>query len=151
MKRTRRHGFSLLEVLLATSILVGSSIVLLELVTIGSRHASAARNLSKSELICQTKLNEILSRAAPVEAVRPTPVENEPSWVYWVELRPIGRDDLVALEVTAAFEPAPAKQSARFTLVRWVREPRSQAEGDRQNASAPGSSLPSGVAGAPNP
>lgn len=151
MIRARRHGFSLLEVLLATSILVGSAIVLLELVTIGSRHASAARNLSKSELICQTKLNEILSRAAPVEAVRPTPVENERPWVYWVELRPIGRDDLVALEVTAAYEPAPEKQSARFTLIRWVREPRSKARADRQNASSPPPSLPSGVAGAPTP
>ena len=40
MTRSRRHGFSLLEVLLATSILIGSAIVLVELVTIGNRHAS---------------------------------------------------------------------------------------------------------------
>jgi Tfp pilus assembly protein PilV len=130
MSRNRRHGFSLLEVLLATSILIGSAIVLLELVTIGNRHASSARDLARSQLICQTKLAEILAHLAPVETVRPTPVEGEPEWVYWVDLRPTSQSDLVALEVNTAHESAPQKQSARCTLVRWVRDPRSQRPGD---------------------
>jgi len=126
MSRKGRHGFSLLEVLLATSILIGSAIVLLELVTIGNKHARSARDLTKSQLICQTKLNEILAGAIPAEAVRPTPIEDDPEWVYWVELSPIQKDGLVALEVNVAHEPVPPKQSARFKLVRWIHEPPNQ-------------------------
>jgi type II secretory pathway component PulJ len=123
MTLRRRHGFSLLEVLLATSILIGSAIVLMELVSIGSRHASSARDLVKSQLICQTKLNEVLARVVPAETVRPTPVEDEPEWVYWIDVQPLKQPGLVALEVNAAHEPQPNKQSARFTLIRWVRDP----------------------------
>ena len=133
----RRKGFSLLEVLLATSILIGSAIVLLELVTIGNRHASSARDLAKSQLICQTKLNEILARISPLEAVRPTAVEEDAKWVYWIELRPIEQSELVALEVNAAYQPSPEKQSAQFTLVRWLRDPRSQTNGPTPSTQSP--------------
>jgi type II secretory pathway component PulJ len=118
-----RRGFSLLEVLLATSILIGSAIVLIELVSIGSRHATTARDLAKSQLICQTKLNEFLAHVVPAEAIRPTPVDDEPEWVYWVEVQPLKQAGLVVVEVSAAREPASRKQSARFTLTRWVRDP----------------------------
>src|SRR5476651_939912 len=86
MTRGPRHGFSLLEVLLATGIMIGSAIVLMELVSIGSRHASSARDLAKSQLICQTKLNEILAHVTPIETSPPTPCEDDPKWMVWVDL-----------------------------------------------------------------
>jgi len=141
MRLGRRQGFSLLEVLLATSILIGSAIVLLELVSIGSRHASSARDLTKSQLICQTKLNEVLARVAPVETVRPMPVEDEPEWVYWIDVLPLKQPGLVALEVNAAHERQPNKQTARFTLVRWVRDPQFNKASETQ-AAQPEQSLP---------
>jgi hypothetical protein len=124
MTRRARHGFSLLEVLLATGIMIGSAIVLMELVSIGSRHASAARDLAKSQLLCETRLNEILAHVERIEPSRPTPCEDDPQWVVWVDLRPLPQAGFVALEVNAAREPKPQKQSARFTLVRWVRDPK---------------------------
>lgn len=130
--RARRDGFSLLEVLLATSILIGSSIALLELVMIGNRHANSARDLSRSQRICQTKLNEILSGLAPLEVVRPTEVDGELGWVYWVDLRPLEQSELTVLEVSAAHQPTPEKQSARFSLVRWVNAPRDPADPSSQ-------------------
>lgn len=151
MTHGRRRGFSLLEVLLATSILIGSAIVLLELATIGNHHASSACNLSQSQLICQTKLNEILARAVPAEAVRPTALEDNPQWVYWVDLRPVSQSDLVALEVSAAYQPTPQKQSARFTLVRWVRDPRSQVNPGSQKPSPDSPPTSPEVAGGPIP
>ncbi|MBI3836470.1 MAG: hypothetical protein HY288_00875 [Planctomycetia bacterium] len=131
-----RYGFSLLEVLLATGIMIGSAIVLMELVSIGSRHASSARDLAKSQLICQTKLNEILAHVARIEPSRPTPSEDDPQWVVWVDLRPLPQSGFVALEVSAAHEPKPQKQSAKFTLVRWIRDPQARDNIDQQNASA---------------
>ena len=130
MTRSSRQGFSLLEVLLATSILIGSAIVLVELVTIGNRHASSARELSKSQLICESKLNEVLAHAAPVAQVRPTPSEEDPRWVVWIDLVPTVHEGLVALEVNAAYEPTPKKQRSRCTLVRWVRDPKGKSHPD---------------------
>jgi hypothetical protein len=139
MRCARRSGFSLLEVLLATSILIGSTIALLELVTISNRHASSAQNLSKSQLICQSKLNEILAGAAPLEAVRSMPVEEDPQWVYWVELRSPEQEGFVAVEVGAAHEPVPQKQSSRFTLIRWLPDPRANGrDGEKSSPAAAG-------------
>ena len=151
MNLRRRHGFSLLEVLLATSILIGSAIVLLELVSIGSRHASSARDLVKSQLICQTKLNEVLARVVPVETVRPTPVEDEPEWVYWIDVQPLKQPGLVALEVSAAHEPRPNKQSARFTLVRWMRDPQAGKAIENQSTPTDLNAAPTDVSGGPKP
>jgi general secretion pathway protein I len=141
MTRRTRHGFSLLEVLLATAIMIGSAIVLMELVSIGSRHASAARDLARSQLICQTRLNEILAHVERIEPSRSTPCEDDPQWVVWVELRPLPQSGFVALEVSAAREPKPNKQSARFTLVRWIRDPQSRDNSSPENTSVGAASM----------
>ncbi len=142
MSHARRHGFSLLEVLLATGILVGSAITLMELASIGNRHAASARDLARSQLICQTKLNEIICGLAPAETVRPTPLEENPRWVYWVDVQPADQPGLLVLEVGAAHEPLGRKQSARFTLLRWIRDEQSHT-GD--SLPAPATATPRGV------
>ncbi len=129
MRRSQRRGFSLLEVLLATGILIGSAIVLMELASIGMRHAASARDLSHAQLICQSKLNEIVAGVAPAETVRPMPCEDDVRWIYWVNVRPTERAGLVLLEVGVAQELTPRRQTNRFTLVRWIRDPKSQDDG----------------------
>lgn len=128
MRRSRRRGFSLLEVLLATAILVGSSVVLMELASIGMRHAASARDLSQAQRLCQSKLNEIIVGVAPTETVRPMPCEEDPRWTYWVNVQPAERAGLVKLEVGVAQELASRKQLNRFTLVRWIRDPKTKEE-----------------------
>src|SRR5262245_33078232 len=51
--RRARAGFSLMEVLMATSMLLASVIVLGELAGIGRRNASAARELATAEILCE--------------------------------------------------------------------------------------------------
>ena len=151
MKRSGRQGFSLLEVLLAAGILFGSVIVLMELASIGNRHAASARDLSRSQLICQTKLNEIVSGLAPAELVRPTPLEDDQRWVYWVDVLPAEQPGLLVLEVSAAYEPVGRKQTARFTLVRWIRDPRSKDRGSSPSSSPPDATPGGIVRGGPLP
>ncbi len=124
MKHRRRQGFSLLEVLLATAMLIGAAVVLMELASIGNRHAASARDLAKSQLLCQTKLDEILCGQAPAETVRPTPIEGDPRWVYSVDVLPAEQPGLVVVEVTTTFKPAERVERYRFSLVRWMRDPR---------------------------
>ncbi len=123
MRRRGRRGFSLLEVLLATAMLIGATVVLMELASIGNRHAASARELTKSQLLCQSKLNEILCGQAPAESVRPTPVEGDPKWVFWIDVTPAEQPGLVIVEVTTAFQPLERVQRYRFRLVRWMRDP----------------------------
>ena len=63
MNQPRRSGFSLMEVLLATGILLGSLIVLGQLATVGRKHAHDAETLTTAQLLCQSKLNEILKQS----------------------------------------------------------------------------------------
>jgi len=131
-ERFRRTGFSLMEVLLATSLLLGCLVVLGELAAVGRRHAYDAEHLTAAQLICQTKLNEILAGVELVSSVQDQPLEEAPGWVYSVEVESLDRLGLASVRVTVsedlseldgAANPRPAKQ---FTLTRWIRDPYQQ-------------------------
>ena len=129
MKRPRRTGFSLMEILLATSILLGSLIVLGNLAAVGRMHAEDADGLTTAQLICQTKLNEILAGLEPIRPVENEPLADAPSWVYSVEVESVDRLDLASLRVTVSEDVAElddATQGRRgewFALTRWIRDP----------------------------
>ncbi|MCA9023769.1 MAG: prepilin-type N-terminal cleavage/methylation domain-containing protein [Planctomycetaceae bacterium] len=68
-----RSGFSLIEVILATAILMGSVVVLGELAGIGRRQAQRGRDFAEAHERCELLLNEILLGLKPL-----LPVEQEP-------------------------------------------------------------------------
>jgi len=131
MKRSRPAGFSLLEVLLATSILLGSAIVLGELASIGRQHVNSAEETANAQLICQTKLNEILAGIARPESIEKRTVENQPGWVYSVDVEPIGQAGmpsgpqlgLALLRVTVSQDVPDDQRGRQFSLVHWIRDP----------------------------
>lgn len=69
----KRSGFSLIEVILATAILLGSVIVLSELAGIGRRQSQRAQLHSKAQELCERTLGEVLNGDRPA-----LPVEDEP-------------------------------------------------------------------------
>jgi len=123
MKRSKRGGFSLLEVLLATSILLGSAVVLGQLVSLGSRSARLARDEAAAERIARTQLDEIAAGIVSAETDRASPVDGEPGWVISVKQTPVEKSDLIALEVTVRRESDQRRPPRPFTLVRWIRSP----------------------------
>lgn len=118
-----------MEVILATAILLGSIVVLSELAGIGRYYILSVEDYTTAQLLCQSKLNEILSGAAPVEEVQQRVLENNPAWTYTVEVDPIRGIELAALRVTVTKQPGdPSVQSMRgkprsFSLVRWIPDP----------------------------
>lgn len=68
-----RGGFSLIEVILATAILLGSVVVLGELASMGRRQAEKGKKLAAAQQLCEQTLNEVLLGLRPLE-----PVEQEP-------------------------------------------------------------------------
>lgn len=69
----KRPGFSLIEVIIATAILLASVVVLSELAGIGRRQSQRADLQTQAHEVCQRTLNEILLGDRPT-----TDVENEP-------------------------------------------------------------------------
>lgn len=72
-RSSSRSGFSLIEVILATAILMGSVVVLARLVGMGRDQASKAAIQTKSQQLCENTMNELLLGLRPLE-----PVDSEP-------------------------------------------------------------------------
>lgn len=119
----RRSGFSLLEVLVATGVLLACVVLLMQLSYLGRRRAETAEVLSTAQRLCQNKLNEMLCGVSPITAVDNQPLEDETDWTFSVEITPISRG-LSAVRVSVA-QPTPDGQQGqpKFALVRWVRSP----------------------------
>ncbi|MEZ6129602.1 MAG: hypothetical protein R3C59_13045 [Planctomycetaceae bacterium] len=64
-----RSGFSLIEIILATAILMGSVIVLARLAGMGRSMAQKASLLSHAQRICERTINEIVLGERPLQAV----------------------------------------------------------------------------------
>lgn len=142
MNRRRRSAFSLLEVMLATTVLLGSVIVLSHIAFVGTAHMDSAEQYAAAHLACQTRMNEMLSGALPIEEVRNQAIPELPGWGMTVKVESANQSGLLALQVTAAEQPAEqpttettaqvsaATQQAsgtgkQFTLVRWILDPES--------------------------
>ena len=123
MRRKNRSGFSLLEVLLATSILLGSTIVLGELVSLGSRSARLAQDEATAERIARTRLDEIAAGLVPAESDEGSPVDGQPGWVVSMKPTQVESADLLAIEVTVQRESDEGRTARPFLLVRWIRNP----------------------------
>jgi Tfp pilus assembly protein PilV len=126
MIRRRRAAFSLMEVLLAVSILVGCLIVLGELAAVGRQHARDAEQLTAAQLFCRSRLNEIASGAAPLESQPAAAVPGLPGWSWEVQVEPLGEYDVLSVTVTvsrdqpAALDTPTARKGKSFALTRWV-------------------------------
>jgi prepilin-type N-terminal cleavage/methylation domain-containing protein len=117
-----RRAFTLLEVLLALAILVGSLAVIGELGRMGLRNARRAAALAIAQLYCESKLAEITSGVATPSAVANTPLETDPAWVYSVAIEPTADLGLITVRVTVAENVPPGSDPTEFTLVRWMPE-----------------------------
>ena len=78
-RRNSRHGFSLMEVILATAMLMGSVVVLARLVNMGRNQAVRAAEYTEAHQLCEATLNEIvlgLRSAEPADDVPLIAVED---------------------------------------------------------------------------
>ncbi|MBN2579941.1 MAG: prepilin-type N-terminal cleavage/methylation domain-containing protein [Pirellulales bacterium] len=126
--RAKRSGFSLLEVVLALAILTGAIAVLGELARLGLRHAAAARDMTRAQLLCKSKMAEITSGIEPPVAVQNAPFDEEyladdVRWLYSVELQQIDQDGLVAVRVTVAQDVPTGRRPVACCLTQWIPDP----------------------------
>jgi len=122
----RSAGFSLLEVILALAILAGAMVILGELARQGLRYAERARDVTQAEMICQSKLAEIISSSSTPTASAASPVETDPSdnqkWLCSVDVSPLSQQGLLAVRVTVTKDTDQA-QPLEVSLTRWMVDP----------------------------
>lgn len=126
-----RHGFSMLEMLLALAILGASLAILAQLADVGTSAAREARALALSRVVCQTKLSELLLNVTAGQTPAPivgAPVEAFDSqstlaFTYNVEINPSPLDGMLAIRVTVQAYGGNDEVLATYALDRWLIDP----------------------------
>ncbi len=127
--RARRRGFSLLEAILAMTILTSAIVVLGELVRMGSRHAALARDVTQAQFLCESTLNEIAAGlSGGATATTDAPIDaslagGNPNWVYSVAVGALEVPGLIAVQVTVRKNEPANKRPASYSLTRWMKDP----------------------------
>lgn len=115
-----RRGLSLLEVILAVAILGGCLAVTGELVRMGVRHAEEARELTRAQLLCESKMEEIAAGVTALESASMVPFETDPDWTYTVDVSPLDTQQLTLVRVTVQELESDRLYPITFTLSRWI-------------------------------
>jgi type II secretion system protein I len=151
----RRKAFSLLEVIISLAILVVALTALGELMRMGLRSATQARELSRATMLAETKLAQITSGVVPPDPVSGAAFEDEPGWLYSIEILEAGTPELLAVQVSVQRDVPAEQQMVSCSLVRWVSNPSAQTtamdslQDSSSSSSSSGSSSGSGTGGTP--
>lgn len=121
--KTKRRGFSLLEVVLAIAILAVAMAALGELLRTGMNNAGKARDLATAQLEAETTMSELMAGIMPFQSSTNVPCPNDPSWLYSVTVEPHAQPDLYMVTVTVYRDTLDPTGRNEFTLVRWARDP----------------------------
>lgn len=148
--RSLRTGFSLLEILLATSMLVIAITALSHLSSVGRQHLSGASKRTVAVRLAANKMARLAAGIEPLEEHQTQPLSEDPDWECALELRPVADGELVEVRVgvrpladAQAFAGDPAiagREKPWFYVARWMAP---HAVPRRSAPSAPSSSPPS--------
>ncbi|MEZ6130909.1 MAG: hypothetical protein R3C59_19740 [Planctomycetaceae bacterium] len=122
--RQRRTGLTLLEVLLATSIFLGSITAILQVLRVGHESRLSARLDAEAALLCESLMGEYLSGMSPlaedVETPFPSPHDQ---WVYTTTIEDGPGTSLLKLTVLVEHKPNGQDATTYFQLSRLMRDP----------------------------
>ena len=123
IRRLGQPGLSLLEVILSLTILAVSLVALSQLVAVGTRSAANARDLTRAQLLCESKLAELSMSSVALTSQQQVQFETDPDWYYSVVVEPVGIDGLLAITVTVEQQVPTGRQPASYSLTRWMSDP----------------------------
>lgn len=122
-----RRGFTLLEMLVATAILVVGLAAVMRLVSISRSRSAAAAELAVAQAACQTKLSELMASDQPVTTGAAQRIDGLPNWRMTISVGASGFVDLAMVVVTAQqydIDPHTGgigrATDLRFDLYRWA-------------------------------
>jgi len=121
--RTPHSGFTLLEVILALSILAGAVAVLGELVRGGLRNAEAARQLTRAEMLCESISDQIAAGAIAATSTSGTQCDDDPRFLYSVAVDQANQSGLLSVQVSVVRDLPAEQHPIPFKITRWMIDP----------------------------
>jgi len=127
----QRNGFTLLEVILALTILAGALAVLGEVSRLALRNAAGARDLARAQLLAESKLAEIAAGITSSQAVENAAFDTssesldpaEPAWIYSISTQSTDEEGLISVRLTVTRDLPAGQHPVKFSLVRWLPDP----------------------------
>ncbi|MDR2439568.1 MAG: prepilin-type N-terminal cleavage/methylation domain-containing protein [Planctomycetaceae bacterium] len=121
-----RNGYTLLEILMATAILLLGLTTVLGIMRSTHQRSVAAADLADAQLACQTLLNELLAQQSRIAPVSAKPIEGLPDWNISATVYPAPKPGLFVLHITAQKIDLNTKKPAGiiYQLLRWVSQDR---------------------------
>ena len=122
-RRFRRHGLTLLEVLLSLGLFLGALAALSQLWYGGVRAAVQARLLTQAILRCESKLNEVAAGAVPLQSASDAPFDDDANWKWSQQVAPGPHTDALLVTVTVSHPGQSGLSSSNYQLRRLIRDP----------------------------
>jgi len=149
--RSAPRGLTLLEVVIALAIFVGSMAAIGQLVATGVQSALRSRLQTQAVFRCESKLAEVIAGITPLQSSGETAYPDDSAWTWSVALQPGPYDGLYLVDVTTSHHLAGGGATTSFSLQRLVRDPQLFIDAmlaEQQAAAASGTST-SGTGGGP--
>jgi general secretion pathway protein I len=121
----RRSGITLLEVILALAIFVGSLAVISKLVEIATRGARYAQLQTRAVLLAESKMGELVAGIEPLGSGSGGSFTNDPAWRWELAISdgPVVGVKWVHLTVAPSAAGELANERMEYTLSRWMLDP----------------------------
>lgn len=122
----KRSGYTLIEVLFATTVLALGLAAIFGLTRSALRKSADAADLADVQLACQTELNELIARQTPIRPSGPKAIEGLTDWKMAIAVYPSSKPELYTIHLSAqkisSYDSVP--YGTLFELLRWVPEHR---------------------------
>ena len=139
-KLASRQGLTLLEVLLSLGLFLGALAALSQLWYGGVRASVQARLATQAILRCESKLNEVVAGAVPLQSTTDTPFEDDSTWTWSLQVLPGPHANVLLLVVNVSHPGQGGLSASGHQLSRLLRDP--QVWTDAQQTTTDGTTTP---------
>lgn len=140
-----RAGLSLLEVVLALSILGIAVGILSTILQQSADNGLRARRMTQAQMVCESKMAEAMAGALPLQSTQWTPVASVDSstWYYSLEVIQAEQPNLIGVVIQVNDELAMTESQRPLSkLVEWIIDPSLGLDTKPVEADATGTSIP---------
>ena len=127
VRSSRRTGLSLLEVVLSLAILAMSVALLSQITKQATDNGMMAQRLATAQMLCESKMSEVLVGAIPVEGNTWTEITDagvRGTWYYQIQTVTAERKDMVGVRLSVSDQPNSTTENPElFFIVRWMIDP----------------------------
>ncbi len=125
-RKSRRAGLSLLEVVLALSILAVAAGLLAQITKQATDNGLLAQRLATAQMLCESKMSEVLAGAIPLTSSSWTQITDSGNgkFYYRIQAETAARPNMIGVRLGVTDQPdSSATNPELFFIVRWMIDP----------------------------